>query len=179
MKSIIKSFAISLAFLSPLSALASSSVVESSIHTLKASQLKDNSGLVYIGYDVDKKLISPYLAQLKVHLGDEKFNTFRAGQAKRDHHSFHITLINPFEYPNVKNIDVSKLPEITFKFEGLGTASKDAGRTFFVVTSSEKAQQVRKQHGLKNKDFHVTVGFDAKDVFGVSKGMDSLMEQVK
>lgn len=179
MKSIIKSFAISLAFLSPLSALASSSALESSIHTLKASQLKDNSGLVYIGYDVDKKLIAPYLAQLKAHLGDKKFNTFRAGQAKRDHHRFHITLINPFEHPNVKNIDVSKLPEITFKFEGLGTASKDADRTFFVVTSSEKAQQVRKQHGLKSKDFHVTVGFDAKDVFGVSKGMDSLMEQVK
>ena len=179
MKSIIKSLAISLAFLSPLSALASSSVVESGMHTLKASQLKDNSGLVYIGYDVNKKMIAPYLAQLKARLGSEKFNTFRARQAKRDHHSFHITLINPFEHPNVKDIDVSKLPEITFKFEGLGTASKEEDRTFFVVASSEKAQQVRKQHGLKSKDFHVTVGFDAKDVFGVSKGMDSLMEQVK
>ncbi len=179
MKSIIKSLAMSLALFSPLSAIASSSDVESSIHTLKASQLKDNSGLVYIGYDVDRKLIAPYLAQFKAHLGDEKFTIFRAGQAKRDHDSFHITLINPFEHPNVKDIDVSKLPEITFKFEGLGTASKGKDRTFFVVVSSEKAQQVRKQHGLKNKDLHVTVGFDAKDVFGVSKGMDSLMEQVK
>ncbi len=144
-------------------------------HTLSASQLTDSTGLVYIGYHVDEKLIAPYLMQLKSHLGEEQFKVFRQGQAKRDHNSFHITLINPFEYPDVKNIDVTTLPKVSFTFEGLGTASKGENTTYFVVASSINAQKMREQYGLKNKDFHATLGFDSKDVFGMSKGRDSLL----
>lgn len=170
MKYFIKRFVLTVALFIPLSM-----AVGGDMHTLKASLLKDNTGLVYIGYNVDKKLLAPYLKQLKAHLGERQFNIYRAGQESRDHHSFHITLINPFEHPDVKSINVEKLPSITFKFEGLGTASKGKDRTFFVVASSDDGQKLRKAHGLKVKDFHVTVGFDRKDVFGVSKGIDSLL----
>lgn len=148
---------------------------ESTVHTLYASQLTDNTGLVYIGYNVEKKLVAPYLAQLKSHLGDDKFKAFRAGQIKRDHNSFHITLINPYEYPEVKSIDVSTLPNITFTFEGLGTANKGNDNTYFVVVTAKEAQKVRQQYGLKAKDLHATLGFDSKDVFGVNKDTSSLL----
>lgn len=145
------------------------------MHTLTASQLTDNTGLVYIGYDVDKALLAQYLIQLKSHLGDHVFEKYRAAQSSRDHHSFHITLINPYEYPDVKNIDVTTLPPITFTFEGLGTVIKGNDKAYFVVASAEPAQKIRHTYGLKNKDFHITLGFDAKDVFGVNKGVDSLI----
>lgn len=170
LRSVLKKAALIAALLTPMSTMAGEVM-----HTLKASLLKDSTGLVYIGYDVDKKLLKPYLSQLKSYLGEDKFKVFRVGQAKRDHNHFHITLINPFEHPNVKSIDVATLPEINFTFEGLGTAANEKDRTFFVVVSSDKAQQLRKSHGLKAKDFHVTLGFDSQDVFGVSKGMDSLL----
>ncbi|MCG7532576.1 2'-5' RNA ligase family protein [Psychrobium sp. MM17-31] len=174
LQSVIKKAVLIAALIAPMSTMAGEVM-----HTLKASLLKDRTGLVYIGYDVDKKLLKPYLSQLQAHLGEDKFKVFRAGQAKRDHNHFHITLINPFEHPDVKSIDVATLPEISFTFEGLGTAANDKDRTFFVVVSSDKAQQVRKAHGLKTKDFHVTLGFDSRDVFGVSKGMDSLLDTKK
>lgn len=159
------------------SAMAKSIQIESMTHTLSASQLKDNTGLVYIGYEVNKALLAPYLAQLKSHLGNEKFKIFRAAQAKRDHNSFHITLINPFEYPDVKNIDVTALPKVIFTFEGLGTASNAKDSTYFVVVSGSEAQKVRQQFGLKKKDFHATLGFDSKDVFGVKKDKSSVLER--
>jgi hypothetical protein len=145
------------------------------MHALTASQLTDNTGLVYIGYDVDKALLAQYLIQLKTHLGEHAFEKYRAAQSSRDHHSFHITLINPYEYPDVKSIDVTTLPPITFTFEGLGTVSKGNNNAYFVVASAEPAQKIRHTYGLKNKDFHITLGFDTKDVFGVSKGVDSLV----
>jgi len=147
----------------------------SNMHTLKASQLTDNSGLVYIGYTVDEALVTNYLSQLKARLGLQQFEKYRAAQSARDHHSFHITLINPYEYPDVKNIDVTTLPAIRFNFEGLGSATKKSNSTYFVVASAAQAQKVRQTYGLKVKDFHVTLGFDTQDVFGVSKGLESLI----
>ena len=146
-------------------------------YTLSPSHLKDSTGLVYLGYKVDKSLISPYLALMKSHLGDEKYQKFRQGQVKRDHNSFHITLVNPFEYPNVQSIDVTTLPKVTFTFEGLGTASNTKDTTYFVVVSGIKAQEIREQLGLKSKDFHATLGFDSKDVFGVKKDKSSVLER--
>jgi len=143
--------------------------------TLTPALLKDNSGLVYIGYPVAKDLLRPYLSQLKERVGSERFTLLRDNQAKRDHHSFHITLINPYEYPDVAAIDLTTVPPIRFEFVGLGTASKNADQTYFVVVNAAKAQQVRERFKLPSKDLHVTLGFNQSDVFGVSKGHDSLV----
>jgi len=145
------------------------------MHTLKPSQLTDNTGLVYIGYTVDEALVAQYLTQLRTLLGQQKFDKYRAAQSARDHQSFHITLINPYEYPDVKKIDVTTLPTIAFKFEGLGRASKKRNSTYFVVSSAAQAQKIRQTYGLKAKDFHVTLGFDTQDVFGVRKGLESII----
>jgi len=148
----------------------------SNMHTLTASQLTDNSGLVYIGYAVGEELVTQYLRQLKARLGLQQFEKYRAAQSARDHHRFHITLINPYEYPDVKNIDVTKLPAITFNFEGLGSASKKGNSTYFVVASAAQAQKVRQTYGLKEKDFHVTLGFYTQDVFDVKKDRSSIID---
>lgn len=140
-----------------------------------ASRLTDNSGLVYIGYEIDKTLIVKYLKNMQAHLGNEKFHTFRANQIKRDHSSFHITLINPYEYPDIESIDISALPSVSFSFKGLGHGQKLKDSTYFIVASSNEAQTIRKGFGLKEKDFHITLGFDTKDVFGIDKSNASLI----
>ncbi|MDP2559656.1 hypothetical protein [Psychrobium sp. 1_MG-2023] len=144
--------------------------------TVSPALLEDSSGLVYVGYKVEAHFVSRYLQQMHAILGEKSFNQYRAAQALRDHGSFHITLLNPFEYPKVATVDLSQLGAISFDFQGLGRASNDENTTFFVVASSDKAQQIRKQLGLGYKDFHVTLGFDKSDVFGVSKGIDSLIK---
>lgn len=143
--------------------------------TLTPAILEDSTGLVYIGYPVSKALVAPYLAQVKALVGDTRYKVLRNNQAARDHDSFHITLINPFEHPDVKSIELKDIPPIRFEFVGVGRAAKNDNQTFFVVVDAKKAQQVRANYQLKAKDFHVTLGFDKTDVFGVSKGLDSLL----
>jgi len=145
--------------------------------TLVPKLLKDNSGLIYIGYPVSKDLVTDHLAQLKTHVGAEAFTVLRDNQAARDHDSFHITLINPFEHPDIKSISLHDIPPIRFEFVGVGSAEGGANQSYFVVVNAKAAQQVRADYKLKPKDFHITLGFDAADVFGVSKGVDSLLSQ--
>jgi len=143
------------------------------------SRLTDNSGLVYIGYEINHDQVTTYLKDMQELLGEKKFKVFRENQIKRDHGSFHITLINPFEYSDVKNIDVSKLPSASFSFKGLGHGRKLEDNTYFIVVSSNEAQKVRQIFSLKEKDFHITLGFDKKDVFGIDKSIKSLVQPLR
>ena len=138
--------------------------------------LKDNAGLVYIGYDVPTSALTPYLNRLESILGPKAFKRYRGAQAKRDHHSFHITLINPYEYPDIKSIDLSTLGSVSFELVGLGRGSNDQDSTYFVVVTSVQAKKIRAQYQLKPKDFHSTLGFDQADVFAVDKGLSSLIK---
>lgn len=144
--------------------------------TLTPALLKDNSGLVYIGYPVPESVVAPYLVQLRKYVGDTSFKILRHNQASRDHDSFHITLINPYEHPDVASIDIADIPALRFDLIGLGQAAKKDNQTYFVVAASTKAQNVRAKHGLKTKDFHVTLGFNKTDVFGVRKDASSLIK---
>jgi hypothetical protein len=55
------------------------------------------------------------------------------------------------------------------QFLGLGKAQKQDNKSYFIVVRSEKLQEVRRKYGLSEQDFHVTLGFKWKDVFGVRK----------
>lgn len=145
--------------------------------TLKVTELTDNQGLVYIGGKVSKAELTPYLNQLKRILGKEAFTTYRQNQAARDHHTFHVTLINPYEYQkiNKKNIHLSQPFQVTL--HGLGHVKKGDKNTYFVVASSSQGQFLRQSFLLKNKDFHVTLGFSPTDIYGVSKGRDRLIQK--
>ena len=146
--------------------------------TVTAVELTDNTGLVYIGGVVDKAELTSYLTQMKGILGDE-FGHFRQAQKARDHHQFHVTLINPFELKELKSQDVtsilSKQQALTFKLDGLGRVSKKQSHAYFVVAQSKEAQLLRNNLQLKNKDFHITLGFSPNDVFGIAKDRTSLV----
>lgn len=145
--------------------------------TLKVTELTDNQGLMYIGGKVSRAELTPYLNQLKDILGKEAFTIYRQNQAARDHHTFHVTLINPYEYQkiNKKNIHLSQPFQVTL--HGLGHVEKGDKNTYFVVASSAQGQFLRQGFLLKNKGFHVTLGFSPTDIYGVSKGRDRLIQK--
>ncbi|NRA61636.1 MAG: hypothetical protein HRU25_12130 [Psychrobium sp.] len=172
-KMIVRLLAIALLFLGNIH------IVNAQRLTLSAQKLTDNTGLKYIGYTVPNQSLTTYLAQMKDYLENDAkinhFQAFRAAQIKRDHASFHITLINPYEYPDVAKIDVSELPQLTFELLGVGQAQKQSSRSFFVVAKSSAAQKIRHRFNLADKDLHITLGFKPTDVFGVDKSELSLI----
>ncbi len=144
--------------------------------TLEISELSDNSGLVYIGGKVPTAELSGYLEQLKSHLGAAQYAIYRSHQAARDQQSFHVTLINPYEY-QILNKAALKLPrQFRVILHGLGQVETDDKSSYFVVASSSDGQFIRQNLLLNNKDFHVTLGFYPDDIYGVSKGRDTLVQ---
>ena len=141
--------------------------------------LKDVAGNNYIGVNIYIDTISPFLDKLKEMLGDE-YDTYISHQKNRDQGHYHITVINVMEYNKLsKDLGVDKFInslESVFDFDfddiklmGVGKAEKNGNRAYFVVVNSDKLQEVRKKYGLPNQDFHITIGFKWKDVFGVRK----------
>lgn len=141
--------------------------------------LKDTIGNNYIGIKMSLDSVQPYLDKLKSIIGEE-YDTFVQNQQKRDHGDHHITVINVMDYNKLsKEIGIDKFvnslesvfdyPIDDLKFLGIGTAEKNGNRAYFIVCKSEKLQQIRKKYNLPEQDFHITLGFKWKDVFGVRK----------
>lgn len=147
------------------------------IHRLE--YLKDTVGNNYIGVNIYVDMVQQYLERLKNIIGDE-YDIYIKNQQNRDHGHYHITVVNVMEYNKLSSeIGMDKFInslESAFDFEfddvkflGIGTAEKGGNRTYFIVVKSDKLQEVRNKYGLPEQDFHVTIGFKWKDVFGVRK----------
>ena len=144
--------------------------------TITVKELKDNSGLVYLGGLVSKAEISAYLATLKLILGD-KYTHYRENQARRDHRLFHLTLINPYEYQHIDKTKIVLGQKMNVTLLGVGQVSKDQKESFFVVAQSSQADLFRQRHVLSVKDFHVTLGFSPEDIYNTSKGKETLINR--
>lgn len=141
---------------------------------LEIVELTDNSGLTYVGGKVNAADLELYLSQMKKILGDD-FTRYRQHQSERDHQTFHMTLINPYEYKTVtKEIDIGTI--LSVSLSGLGRVSRNDKTTYFVVAQSPQATSYRQKLMLTDKDFHVTLGFYPNDIYGVSKGVATLIK---
>lgn len=146
---------------------------------MKLDYIKDITGNNYIGINIYVDRVNPYLNRLKNILGDD-FETYVRNQQNRDRGHYHITVINVMDFNRLsKEIGLDrfiKSLEHDFnqdfddvKFMGIGTAEKAGNRTYFIVVKSEQLQEIRKKYNLPEQDFHITLGFKWKDVFGVRK----------
>lgn len=147
--------------------------------TYYITYLKDSIGNNYLGIKVPNNVVEPFLDDLKEILGDD-FDTYTGNQKKRDHDAYHITVMNVMDYNRLaKEVGVEKFVnslETILNYEiddlemlGVGTATKGDNTTYFVVCNSDKLDAVRTRFGLGKQDFHTTLGFKDKDVFGVPK----------
>jgi hypothetical protein len=142
--------------------------------------LKDTIGNNYIGIQIPNGTVTPFLNELKSIIGEDDFKTYTENQQKRDHGDYHITVINVMEYNALsKSMGIDKFInslDPIFKYEiddlkmmGVGTATKNENRAYFVVINSDKLEAIRDRYELPKQDFHITLGFNFKDVFGVRK----------
>ena len=137
-------------------------------------KLTDNSGLTYVGGKVNAVDLDVYLSQMKQILGDD-FTLYRQYQSNRDHQIFHMTLINPYEYQTLKK-PVAIGTNLSVSLRGLARVSVDDKTAYFVVAQSMQAKSYRQSLVLTDKDFHVTLGFYPSDVYGVNKGIETLIK---
>ena len=147
---------------------------------LYITHLKDILQNNYLGIEIPVTMIQPYLNELKEILGEDDYVKFTENQIKRDGGHYHITVINVADYNRlskrmgidrfVNSLDpIFKYPIDDLRMLGVGRAQKNENTAFYVVCNSGKLEAVRGRFELGEQDFHITLGFNFKDVFGVSK----------
>lgn len=152
---------------------------------LKIIELQDNQGQQYLGALVSRAELLPYLTKMQQLLGEE-FNQYRALQAARDKQLFHLTILNPREYQLADKSIITEMLSSSGRYSllnrlnvtllGLGKTVKNNKTAFFVVAKSGDAQLIRQQFLLSAKDFHITLGFNPSDIYGVKKGLSTLID---
>lgn len=144
------------------------------------THLRDILGNNYLGLDIPVSVVQPHLNELRDILGEEDYIKFTENQIKRDGGHYHITVINVMDHNRlskqmgidkfVNSLDpIFKYPIDDLKLLGVGRAQKNENTAFFIVCDSAKLDSVRSRYELQKQDFHVTLGFHWKDVFGVPK----------
>lgn len=141
--------------------------------------IKDIMGNYFIGINIYKDAVYPFLEQLKDLLEDE-YEEYIEYQKRRDMDHYHITVIRPMEISNLEKkygmVKFRNFIEHDFdykiddiQFLGIGKAENNNNKAFFIVVKSEKIQAIRKNWDLEPIDLHITLGFKYKDVFDVPK----------
>lgn len=159
----------------------------------KLSIIKDVLGNNYLSVKVNPSIVKPFLDELSMHIDNpEYFDTLIHNQQTRDNHYYHITVMSVMEWNKCQEVyGLSMFTEkinhilsdvvVDIELLGIGEASKDYNKAYFVVVKSDDIQDVRRAFGLSDKDLHITIGFDRKDVFGVPKNVvlpkQSLLER--
>lgn len=148
--------------------------------TYYLTYLKDSIGNNYVGINVPEAIVEPHLERLKEILGEEDYQIFTQNQKMRDNGHYHITVINVMDCNKLSKemgmVNFVKSVELAFEYPvedlemlGVGTASGKGNTTYFIVCQSDSLDAVRTRFNLPKHDFHVTLGFNTKDVFGVPK----------
>lgn len=148
--------------------------------TRHIEHVKDAVGQNYLAIKIDSLELHPFMDHLRSLLGKEDFDLYTSNQATRDKGKHHITVINVMEYGRLtKTMGVDKFvealqPVLEYEIDdlqmlGVGKAEAKGNTAYFVVCDSDKLDAVRTRFELPKKDFHVTLGFSLKDVFGVPK----------
>ena len=143
------------------------------------THVKDVLGNNYLGIDIPKHVVEPFLNELKDIIGDD-YDEFVKLKEDRDGANYHITVINVADYNRLsKNLGIDnfvnsldpilKYPIDDLKLLGVGRAQRNENVAFFTVCESDKLEAIRKRFELADHDFHITLGFLWKDVFGVRK----------
>jgi len=144
------------------------------------THIRDVLGNNYLGIEIPVTMIQPYLNEMKDILGEEDYNTFTENQIKRDGGHYHITIVNVIDYNRLsKNLGIDnfvnsldpilKYPIDDLKLLGIGRSQKNENIAFYIVCQSDKLDAVRDRFNLPKQDFHITLGFLWKDIFGVRK----------
>lgn len=129
----------------------------------------------YWGCHVSNHAIEEQRQTFRALVGEDRADHLEALKAQRDRgHVYHLTVVGP---PEMKSLPSgSSMPEsVAFELKGVGRATDGKNEAWFIVCSSPELNKWRESVGLAPKDFHITLGFDAKDVHNVAKDETTLV----
>lgn len=139
---------------------------------------KDILGNNYLAIEYTANELAPFLKDLRDILGDD-YEEYLSYRSMRDGEGFHITVLNSMEFGKRSKDDLNSFVsslENLFKYAiddikmlGVGSSAVNENTTYYIVCKSDKLDAVRQRYSLYPKDFHITLGFKYKDVFGVRK----------
>jgi hypothetical protein len=152
----------------------------------RIEHVKDAIGQNYLAIKIDSLELHPFMDHLRSLLRKEDFDLYTRNQKTRDKEEHHITVINVMDYGRLtKAMGMDKFVEAiqhVLEYEiddlqmlGVGKAESKGNTSYFIVCESDKLDAVRTRFELTKQDFHITIGFDKKDVFGVVKDKSSLL----
>jgi hypothetical protein len=148
--------------------------------TYYVEHIKDAIGQNYLGIKINNLDILPFLDKLRSVLSKEDYDLYTQNQQARDYGVYHMTVISVMDYGRLtKSMGMDKFVaalQPIFEYEiddlemlGVGKAEAKGNTAYFVVCQSDKLEAIRTRFELSKHDFHITLGFDKKDVFGVPK----------
>jgi len=146
------------------------------------THIQDNLANNHLGIKIEPSIIEPFLSELKEIIGEDDYKTYTENQQKRDKGQFYLNVISVTEYNQLtqeQGMDkfTNSLQKV-FEYEiddlkmmGIGSATKNENRSYFIVCKSEKLEAIRKRYELQDEDFYITIGFKWRDVHGVRKNI--------
>lgn len=135
----------------------------------------------YYGCSVSKTRVTEHIQAMKEILGAGMNSLYEGNKVTRDRgHHYHLTVVSPPELSSIKKEgrELTAFPEQSdITFEGLGRANDGENDAFYVVCSSASLDKWRQENGLPKKDFHITLGFNRKDVHTMGKGENTILQR--
>lgn len=143
--------------------------------------IQDRKGQDYLALKIDDSIGSLFQNTLIQH--KQLPNDYIQNQQNRDHHTFHITLVNVMQYQKLikEGRTDDLLSVVNQKFElfnyGIGTSidHKKDSQAWFAVLENAYLDEFRNKLGLDKQHYHITLAFKNSDVFIHPKNRNSLI----
>lgn len=128
-----------------------------------------------------KDMASPFLHLVPDHC--------QINQQQRDGTEYHITIINKVELKAIVKPKLNEYFQEKVKFDklnitqlGVGVLKssdrESNGKTYFLLTHAPELDQMRKDLDLEPIDFHVTLGFDIRDIHDEGRKSLKTIQQI-
>jgi len=142
----------------------------------------------YLGLSVD----TPQKAWERAREIAREKGDIESSEYLKDRGEFHITVLSPKElrkvlkdHPELKEepVKITTTGKNGVKYLGIGRAEKNGNVAYFIVVDWPAARKLRAKYlgeeEANKQEFHITLGFKEKDVFGDPplKGPESLVEK--
>jgi len=129
---------------------------------------KSRSNNDFLSIDVPEKYIAKYRKQMLTKFYPKSINDLENCRVSKNGESYHITVIQPHSYKNEYD-EVFLEKSFWLQFKGLGYDVSDTNRAVYVECNCKELNKIRRSIGLKERGFHVTLGFFPMDIFNIRK----------
>jgi len=147
---------------------------------MKLTILKDINGNDYLGFDISKSYASKRIVEMYIdnmNLEIIGFDKCNKKLLERNKNSYHITIFNVKECGINKDLLLLKNLQIDdIKFNGVGSINNGDNITYFIIVESKHIKTIRSLSNMDERDLHITIGFNNKDLFHDRKNIANILK---